>query len=63
MILCFVETKTDDADEINLPGFDVIMKNRFKINRTKSGDVAFKKHLGDFIHSLESDSKYVGFMI
>ena len=24
-ILCFVETKTDDADKINIPGFDVIM--------------------------------------
>jgi hypothetical protein len=60
-ILCFVETKTDDADEINLPAFDVIMKNTFKINRTKSGGIVltFKKHLGDFIHPLESDSKYV----
>ena len=38
-ILCFVETKTDDADEINLPAFDVIMKNTFKINRTKSGGI------------------------
>jgi hypothetical protein len=36
-ILCFVETKTDDADEINLPAFDVIMKNTFKINRTNLG--------------------------
>jgi len=47
-ILCFVETKTDDPDEINLPGFDVIMKNRFKINRTKSGGIvlAFKKTFG-----------------
>jgi uncharacterized protein YlxW (UPF0749 family) len=26
-ILCFVETKTDDADKINIPGFDVIMTN------------------------------------
>ena len=60
-ILCFVETKTDDADKINIPGFDVIMKNRFKMNRTKSVGIvlAFKKHLGDVIHPLESDSKYV----
>jgi hypothetical protein len=37
------------------------MKNGFKINRTKSGGIvlAFKKYLGDFIHPLESDSKYV----
>ena len=26
-ILCFVETKTDDADEINLSGFILHMKN------------------------------------
>ena len=26
-ILCFVETKTDDLDVINFPGFKFIMKN------------------------------------
>jgi exonuclease III len=30
-ILCFVETKTDDVDEIDLPGFIIKMKNRFYI--------------------------------
>jgi hypothetical protein len=36
-ILCFIETKTDDADEINLPGFILHMKNRFTFKRVKSG--------------------------
>jgi hypothetical protein len=27
-ILCFVETKTDDLDVINFPGFKFILKNR-----------------------------------
>jgi hypothetical protein len=43
-ILCFVETKTDDADEINLPGFILHMNNRFTLKRVNSGgyiDVVF----------------------
>lgn len=38
-ILCFVETKTDDADEINLPGFILHMKNRFTFKRVKSSRI------------------------
>lgn len=36
-ILCFVETKTDDVDEIDLPGFIIKMINRFQFRRVKSG--------------------------
>jgi hypothetical protein len=50
-ILCFVETKTDDVDEIDLPGFIIKMKNRFQFRRVKSGGiiVGFRKSLGDNI--------------
>ena len=49
MIFCvFVETKTDDVDEIDLPGFIIKMKNRFQFRRVKSGGiiVGFRKSLG-----------------
>jgi len=60
-ILCFVETKTDDVDEIDLPGFIIKMKNRFQFRRVKSGGiiVGFRKSLGDNISIIETDSKYV----
>jgi hypothetical protein len=51
-IFCFVETKTDDVDEIDLPGFIIKMKNRFQLrSRVKSGGiiVRFRKSLGDNI--------------
>jgi hypothetical protein len=49
-ILCFVETKTDDADEINLPGFILHMKNRFTFKRVKWG-----AHIQFQIKHLEAD--------
>ena len=38
-ILCLVETKTDDCDIINLPGYTVKMKNRKFMSFTKSGGI------------------------
>ena len=38
-IVCFVETKTDDMDEIKLPGYKFHMKNRKTNNRVKSGGI------------------------
>jgi hypothetical protein len=38
-ILCFVETKTDDLDVINFPGFKFIMKNRKNIAYRRSGGI------------------------
>ena len=60
-ILCFVETKTDDADEINLPGFILHMKNRFTFKRVKSGGIilAYKTELSNFVNIVESESKYI----
>ncbi|CAG2216217.1 unnamed protein product [Mytilus edulis] len=60
-ILCFVETKTDDVDEINIPGYTVKMKNRCKFANVKSGGIilAYKSNLSEHIHPIETDSKYI----
>ena len=60
-ILCFVETKTDDVDEIEIPGFTVKMKNRFKFRKIKSGGIilAVRNNLTNYIFEIESESKYV----
>jgi hypothetical protein len=38
-IVHFVETKTDDIDEIKLPGYKFHMKNRKTNSRVKSGGI------------------------
>jgi hypothetical protein len=38
-ILCFVESETDDLDEIVLPGFLIKMKNRKCFSNRKSGGI------------------------
>ena len=60
-ILCFTESKTDDTDHINLPGFEIYMKNRFKFKRIRSGGItlAVKCHLANYIHEIDTNSKYV----
>ena len=60
-ILCFVETKTDDLDVIDLPGYKFVMKNRSHLNRVKSGGIVlgFKESLSDHISVVETDSKYI----
>jgi hypothetical protein len=39
-MLCFVEAKTDDLNEIELPGvvINIRMKNRFKSSKVKLGE-------------------------
>ena len=40
-VLCFVETKTDDCDQIDLPGFQMLyMKNRASMSNRRSGGIA-----------------------
>jgi len=34
---CFIETKTEDIHEINLPGCEYEMQNREKVSRVRSG--------------------------
>lgn len=59
--MCFQETKTDDLDEINIEGFEIIMKNRFKYGRVDSGGIilAFRQNLSEFITTHATDSKTV----
>ncbi|XP_063408710.1 uncharacterized protein LOC134692190 [Mytilus trossulus] len=55
------ETKTDDLDVIDLPGYKFVMKNRSHLNRVKSGGIVlgFKESLSDHISAAETDSKYI----
>lgn len=58
-ILCFVESKTDDLDEIVLPGFLIKIKNRKSFSNRKSGGIVlgFKEEYD--IHPIPTDSSYV----
>ena len=60
-IVCFVETKTDDVDLINFPGYKFKMKNRKKISNRRSGGimVGYKESLDNYIDIVNTDSKYV----
>ena len=60
-ILCLLETKTDDIDQVDLPGFITIMKNRFKFRRVKSGGIvlAYTQYLEGSIVDLNTESSYI----
>lgn len=60
-IICLVESKTDDRDEIKLPGYIFKLKNRKKIANVKSGGIllGFKDKYEKFIEPIETDSKFV----
>lgn len=59
--MCFQKTKTDDLDDINIEGFEIIMKNRIKYGRVNSGGImlAFRQNLSEFITVHVADSKTV----
>ncbi|CAG2184684.1 unnamed protein product [Mytilus edulis] len=58
-IICLQETKTDDLDTINLPGFIFHMKNRQKYGKKSGGIIlAYKEKLNNYLELLETDSKY-----
>ncbi|XP_071123270.1 uncharacterized protein [Mytilus edulis] len=59
--ISLVETKTDDLDKINIPGFTFHLKNRKNIARVKSGGIAFgyKSHLENFVKPVENFSSLV----
>ena len=60
-ILCFVETKLDDADVVSLPGFICISQPRKQTFLRKSGGIAFcvKENLAKYVKQIESHSDYV----
>lgn len=60
-IVCFVETKTDDIDVIDFPGFIFNMKNRKMFSNRRSGGivVGYRESLKGMIHMIDTDSRYV----
>ena len=60
-IICLSETKTDDFDQIEIPGYTFRFKNRISKTRVKSGGIAFgfKNNLEKFIQPIETSSNLV----
>lgn len=60
-ISCLTETKTDNINAIDIPGFCVFMKNRFDIAKVKSGGIiiAVKTNLVKFLTVHKANSLYV----
>ncbi|CAG2256857.1 unnamed protein product [Mytilus edulis] len=60
-IICLVETKLDDRDEIKLPGYIFKFKNRKKIAKVKSGGnlLGYKQKYEHFIEVIDTGSKFV----
>lgn len=56
-----METRTDDLDIIELPGYTFKMKNRKRISTKRSGGivVGYKDCLKDYIEVVETNSKYI----
>lgn len=55
------ETKCDDYDTLDIPGFNIFAKHRKSYMRRKSGGiaVAYKKWLEQYLSPIETDSKLV----
>ena len=60
-IIALQETKLDDVDCVELPGYTIICQNRKKISRYRSGGTAFifKSSLNHHIVPIKSDSKLI----
>jgi hypothetical protein len=60
-VLRFLETKTDDIDEIHIPGFITSMENREKLSRARSGEVilSIRENIVKHVKVIETDCKYV----
>ena len=58
---CFVETKTDNLDTIELPGYTFSMTNRKQIASTRSGGiiVGYKNELESCVDILYTNCKYI----
>ena len=60
-IIGFQETKTDQLDDLTLPGYILKFKHRANISKRRSGGIAlaYKKDLSNFINVIDSQSKLV----
>ncbi|CAG2198186.1 unnamed protein product [Mytilus edulis] len=59
--ICLSESKTDDFDVIDIPGYKFIMQNRKTKSKVKSGGIAFgyKEKYEKQVHLIETESKLV----
>ncbi|VDI19453.1 Hypothetical predicted protein [Mytilus galloprovincialis] len=59
--ICLSESKTDDFDIIDIPGYKFIMQNRKTKSKVKSGGIAFgyKEKYEKQVHLIETESKLV----
>jgi hypothetical protein len=60
-VLRFLETKTDDIDEIHIPGFITSMKNREKLSKARSGGIilSVRENIVKHVKIIDTDCKYV----
>ena len=59
--LWFVESKSDDLDFFDIPGYEMKMKNRKKVAKLKSGGItiAYKTEISDKIQLIATERKFV----
>lgn len=60
-IIGITETKSDEADEINVDGYTAYFKHRHKLSEVKSGGICLlvKNSLKDCVTVIKTDCKYV----
>ena len=59
--ICLTETKTDDFDNVDIPGYTFKLKNRKTKSKVKSGGIAFgyKNELENYVQTIETESNLV----
>ena len=60
-VICLTETKTDDTDVVQIPGFSVFLKNRCKLSNVRSGGIAllFRDSLVKYVTVIKTDCAYI----
>ena len=61
-VLCFVETKTDDCDQIEIPGFQTVyMQNRSSMSNRRSGGIALyvKNSISSYVKVLITECDFI----
>ena len=60
-IIGLQETKTNNLDSFEIPGFTTYLKHRKNLSKRKSGGIgiAYRKCLSNYISILENDSKII----
>ena len=60
-VLGLSETKTDDIDQIHIPGFITFMKNRHKLSKVRSGGIILsaREDIVKHVKIIDTDCKYV----